>query len=234
MTESPGYGPGREPAGQQEHLRGPAAGSANLDFPVGGPLAAVGRPGAGPAEGAGRPGTGHLQCVQCHQNSHMPGTRAGGHDYQPPRRIAEGVGADGRMVVHPGMAGEVTADFPSLRHQGGDLVRPEHDGLEEALQWAQRVLASDPQVTAVTIRQSIQEYDGQMWKAGRHVRTVTRPDATTTTADADSGPGQSGGQGVHADNPPTGPPRAAASRRRARRAGAGPPGTAPPAGMPRR
>src|SRR5215471_17275013 len=53
--------------------------------------------------------------------------------------------------------------------------------------WSGRVLASDPQVVAVTIRQSFQEYDGQMWKAGRHVQTVTRDDATTTAA-AGSGP----------------------------------------------
>ena len=124
------------------------------------------------------------------------------------------------MVVHPGMAGEVTADFPSLRHQGGELIRPEHDGLEEARQWAHRVLASDPQVAEVTIRQSIQEHDGQMWKAGRHVQTVTRNDPVTTP-DAGSEPGQ----GVHAGNPAAGQQRAAAPRPRAPRAGAGPPGT---------
>ena len=89
------------------------------------------------------------------------------------------------MVVHPGMAGQVTADFPGLRSVGGELVRMEHDGLAEAMEWARRILASDPQVDAVTIRQSVQEYDGQTWKAGRHVQTVTRPPAE---AAAGSGP----------------------------------------------
>ena len=52
----------------------------------------------------------------------------------------------------------------------------------------------DPQVAEVTIRQSIQEHDGQMWKAGRHVQTVTRNDPVTTP-DAGSEPDQ----GVHAE-----------------------------------
>jgi hypothetical protein len=127
------------------------------------------------------------------------------------------------------MAGEVTADFPSLRPEGGDLIRPEHEGLEEAQQWAQRILASDRQVEAVTIRQSIQEYDGQPWKARRHVQTITRADPVTT-GDAASGTGQAAGQGGLADNPGGGTPRGTAARRRAPRPGtAGSPGTGRPA-----
>lgn len=120
-------------------------------------------------------------CVACQAFTHVPGTRTGGHDYQPPRRVghhAYGADASGRMVVHrPSMAGEVTADFPYLERRDGDWVRPGHDGLEQALSWARQTLARDQAVDHVVICQSVQEYEGRPSKLGRTVTVVTRSGA---------------------------------------------------------
>lgn len=197
-TSGPGYvnvGPNWKP-GLSTVQRADTITAAALDFP-----------------GAGLD---HHACVICHQVGHVPGNRVGGHAYQGPARVghhAEGADARGWMVVHPGMAGQVTADFPGLRSVGGELVRMEHDGLAEAMEWARRILASDPQVDAVTIRQSVQEYDGQPWKAGRHVQTVTRPPAE---AAAGSGPGRPASPGGPSGDPAVqhgpGPARRTAAR----------------------
>jgi hypothetical protein len=142
-------------------------------------------PGAGPVPGSPAPGPGEADelrqppaCVSCRRYAHAPGTTADGHQYQPPRRVghhAYGADAAGRMVVHrPSMAGEVTADFPYLERKDGDWVKPDHDGLEQALDWARQTLAADSLVDHVVIRQSVQEHDGQPWVAGRTVKIVTR------------------------------------------------------------
>jgi hypothetical protein len=92
---------------------------------------------------------------------------------------------------------------------GGDLVRLELDGLAEAAEWARRILATDPLVYAVAIRQSIQEYDGMPWKAGRYVQTVTRaeePTAPATGSTPGEGTGLGGpGGGLAARTPPGSP-----------------------------
>ena len=173
-------------AGRQAGLRHDAASSAGLAFPA---------RTRGPGAGTGGTAADYYPCVTCHARSHAPGTREAGHDYQPPRRVghhAEGVGADGRLVVHPGMAGEVLADFPYLDRKDGDWVRPEHDGLGQALEWAGRVLASDPTVETVTIRRDVQEFDGQPWKVWRHVQSVSRG-AAAVAAGTGSTPGQATG-----------------------------------------
>ena len=141
-TRIPGDGPGLEPAGRQEHLRRPAAGSAGLDYPG----AACRRLPAGQAAGRA---TGLLASAICNafDATRTATCRAPGLAGMTISRRAGSVitpkawGPTGGWSSIPGMAGEVTADFPSLRHQGVELIRPEHDGLEEALQWAHRVLA---------------------------------------------------------------------------------------------
>lgn len=216
ISEDPGQGhsarqPGPAAAGRQGGPRHHAASIADLAFPA----PAATRP-RGPGLLTRRAGVGHYPCVTCHDRRHVPGTQEAGHEYQPPRRVghhAEGVGADGRLVVHPGMAGQVLADFPELERKDGEWVRPEHDGLGQAQEWASRVLASDPQVQAVTIRQDVQEFDGQSWKAWRHVQSITR-DTAAGAAEAGSTPRQAASQDSHhAAGPAAGPLGSSGTRR---------------------
>ena len=91
------------------------------------------------------------------------------------------------------------------------------DGLAEAVEWAHRILASDPQVAAVAIRQDIQEHAGMAWKAARYVQTVTRAAAPTAAASG-SAPGQRAGLGgpggdLAARTPPGSPGRNASRPR---------------------
>jgi hypothetical protein len=88
------------------------------------------------------------------------------------------------FVYRPSMAGEVTADFPSLERKDGDWVKPGHDGLEQALQWARKTLDDHPGVDHVVIQQSVQTYEGQPWKTGRFVKKVTRADTGPATPGA--------------------------------------------------
>jgi hypothetical protein len=111
---------------------------------------------------------------------------------------AYGVNAAGGLVVHPGMAGEVTRDFPSVERNGGEWIEPDHDGLEQALQWARETLDRDPVVDYVMILQRVQEHDGQSWKLGRTVKRVTRDNAGAA-ADTGSAPARAVGQGSHGD-----------------------------------
>lgn len=118
---------------------------------------------------------------------------------------SEGLDARGRPVNHGGMAGEVWADFPGrcggsrchpdlhakphgengcqatgthfVCHAPCECPWPEDNGLSEAADSARRLLARDPAVHAVDIRQSIQPFEGTSWQMGPHVTTITRDDA---------------------------------------------------------
>jgi hypothetical protein len=90
---------------------------------------------------------------------------------------AEALDAKGRLLPDKiwGWEMPVLADFPSMLYIDGEFVRDDStDGLDQAREWAAKVFAADSRVAAVSIRQSIQEYDGCSWKAGRHVETVSR------------------------------------------------------------
>ncbi len=123
----------------------------------------VGAPGQ-PPQGSGLPERGARQATAPY--------RVGHH--------ACAVRSDGRLLVHPGMAGQVLADFPQLKPVDGELVQPdpEDGGLAEAIQWAFNVLDTDEDAAAVRIRQSIQPYEGGMWREGRYVTTLGRMSTT--------------------------------------------------------
>jgi hypothetical protein len=90
---------------------------------------------------------------------------------------ADAVDNNGRSVLELGYSDWcISADFPKLLLVDGDFVRDDStDGLDQAREWAAKIIASDSRVAAVHIRESVQEYEGCSWKAGRHVDTIGRP-----------------------------------------------------------
>ena len=79
--------------------------------------------------------------------------------------------ADGRPAKRPmgGFADELWADF-------SPQYAPNGDTLAAARAHAEHLFATIAQVAFVDIRESVQEYEGGMWKAGRHVERIERGD----------------------------------------------------------
>ena len=77
-----------------------------------------------------------------------------------------------------GFATEVWADFNPRAY---NPVTGRHDGepvdsLANARKYATEIMERYPSIYTVTIRESIQQYEGCSWNAGRCVETITRPE----------------------------------------------------------
>lgn len=56
------------------------------------------------------------------------------------------------------------------------------DALVKAVDWAERVLATDERVASVSIRESYQEHEGGYWKAGRGLQRIHRTEPVAPKA----------------------------------------------------